>query len=606
MANWYLVFIALFNVISPNFGACPPGFIAYDGDIPGTGLFSEYIASFDKCAHDCKEASGCGSFSHSLIHNGCKLMYGFRPTGPKSGDYQFCSNLGCTDTHSSSYCLAGKRVGKCESDEEFRDNCIAACGFCKCTSDRHCSEGQACGYPENYYCCADNPNGYDGYGCQDYQYYCDGYSGTWYDNFRAACKTTCNSCEHEISFYCGSGLSAQDCSQCQTKHGQCDGDCMLTGPDTCEIREHCGSHTDCTTDQYCDFKTGKCAFILGTCIDRLPRAFNLTQDCGFWSRNNCNDDIPNYGNGTTGKFKDYCKRSCRNCECENNEDCPIELRHCVQGYCNACFEDSDCKHGGTCTNGKCVCTKEFDGIHCEKCHEPKSFCKSTFKDSKLYIRAYCNVSSEYRSKCLISDHQDHLSELSTFRIIPDDTCEKDKLPTRLRNCPSKKTCIAGECKECGKDYQCLNGGECYKGVGCICHGKFDGPFCERGCFDEPNGHKGYDCRKYDYYCNYTGDWYEQFRGSCRRTCNTCNGPTFRCPIEFPYLERYGYWKWHGDLCRKSKSDRSGEYGCPDGCVPSSTGPPWCKQIGTNIPCRLPYSMERFLKLSGNEIEYIDY
>ena len=98
MANGLLVLIALFNIISPIFGACPPGFIAYDGDIPGPGLFSEYIANLDKCAHDCKKALGCESFSHSLTHNGCKLMYGSRPTGPKSGDYQFCSNLGCTDT----------------------------------------------------------------------------------------------------------------------------------------------------------------------------------------------------------------------------------------------------------------------------------------------------------------------------------------------------------------------------------------------------------------------------------------------------------------------------------------------------------------------------
>ena len=53
MAHWSLVFIVLFNGISPNFGACPPGYISYDGDIPGPGLFSEYIATLDKCAHDC-------------------------------------------------------------------------------------------------------------------------------------------------------------------------------------------------------------------------------------------------------------------------------------------------------------------------------------------------------------------------------------------------------------------------------------------------------------------------------------------------------------------------------------------------------------------------
>ena len=254
MANWPLVFIVLFNVISPNFGACPPGYISYDGDIPGPGLFSEYIASLDKCAHDCKKLRSCKSFSHSLTHNSCKLMYSPRPTGPKFEDYQFCSNLGCKDTFTSSYCLTGKRFGKCENNEEFRDKCSAACGFCKCASDSHCSEGQACGYPENYSCCADNPNGYDGYGCQEYQHYCDGYSGTWYENFKAACKTTCNSCKLETSFYCGSGLSAHDCNQCHIKHGKCEGDCKLTGPDTCEIREHCSSHTDCTTDQYCNFE----------------------------------------------------------------------------------------------------------------------------------------------------------------------------------------------------------------------------------------------------------------------------------------------------------------------------------------------------------------
>ena len=135
MANWSSVFIVLLNVISPNFGACPPGYISYDGDIPGPGLFSEYIASLDKCAHDCKKLRSCQSFSHSLTHNSCKLMYSPRPTGPKFEDYQFCSNLGCRDTFTSSYCLTGKRFGKCENNEEFRDKCSAACGFCKCASD---------------------------------------------------------------------------------------------------------------------------------------------------------------------------------------------------------------------------------------------------------------------------------------------------------------------------------------------------------------------------------------------------------------------------------------------------------------------------------------
>ena len=108
MTHKYLVFIAFFDVFSLISGACPPGFISYDGDIPGPGLFSEYIASLEKCANDCKEAKPsdtCKSFSHSQAHNSCKLMYSPRPTGPKFEDYQFCSNLWCTDRWSSSYCL---------------------------------------------------------------------------------------------------------------------------------------------------------------------------------------------------------------------------------------------------------------------------------------------------------------------------------------------------------------------------------------------------------------------------------------------------------------------------------------------------------------------
>ena len=44
--------------------------------------------------------------------------------------------------------------------------------------------------------CVDDPNGYDGYGCQGYQYYCvvEDYTSVWHEKFRAACRRTCSTC----------------------------------------------------------------------------------------------------------------------------------------------------------------------------------------------------------------------------------------------------------------------------------------------------------------------------------------------------------------------------------------------------------------------------
>ena len=31
----------------------------------------------------------------------------------------------------------------------------------------------------------------------------------------------------------------------------------------------------------------------------------------------------------------------------------------------ACVQKSECKNGGTCIDGQCVCSKKFGGSHCE-------------------------------------------------------------------------------------------------------------------------------------------------------------------------------------------------------------------------------------------------
>ena len=48
-----------------------------------------------------------------------------------------------------------------------------------------------------------------------------------------------------------------------------------------------------------------------------------------------------------------------------------------------------------------------------------------------------------------------------------------------------------------------------------------------GCVDDPNGFDGYNCNKYEKYCDdsYIGtfgighDWYRSFRAACKRTCS---------------------------------------------------------------------------------------
>ena len=69
---------------------CPTGYNPEDGDIPGAGLTS-IKATLDECKRACNERNDCRSFVHSISNGNCKLMAGSEPTGPKYGDYQFCS-----------------------------------------------------------------------------------------------------------------------------------------------------------------------------------------------------------------------------------------------------------------------------------------------------------------------------------------------------------------------------------------------------------------------------------------------------------------------------------------------------------------------------------
>ena len=72
------------------FSVCPVGYLAMNGDVPGTGLLGGYSASLDKCKNDCDGRSNCNSFMHSTSSDQCVLYEELTPTSPKYLDYQFC------------------------------------------------------------------------------------------------------------------------------------------------------------------------------------------------------------------------------------------------------------------------------------------------------------------------------------------------------------------------------------------------------------------------------------------------------------------------------------------------------------------------------------
>ena len=83
--------------------ACPDGFTAFDGDIPGPGLKGYYNASVQKCSNDCNDywnttftgINDCNGFEHSANKSSCKLVTQPKPTNnTKYQDFQFCSRFG--------------------------------------------------------------------------------------------------------------------------------------------------------------------------------------------------------------------------------------------------------------------------------------------------------------------------------------------------------------------------------------------------------------------------------------------------------------------------------------------------------------------------------
>ena len=82
--------------------ACPGGFTALDGDVPGSGLIGYYNASVEKCSGDCNDYQNitidgikeCSGFEHSESKDSCKLLAQLKPNATKYQDYQFCSHTG--------------------------------------------------------------------------------------------------------------------------------------------------------------------------------------------------------------------------------------------------------------------------------------------------------------------------------------------------------------------------------------------------------------------------------------------------------------------------------------------------------------------------------
>ena len=80
---------------------CPKGFKDLVGDVPGNGLTGKYLATLERCSEDCNSRHDCNSFEHSANLNYCKILSQKIPTGPKCGDFHFCSKN--IDTCSGEY-----------------------------------------------------------------------------------------------------------------------------------------------------------------------------------------------------------------------------------------------------------------------------------------------------------------------------------------------------------------------------------------------------------------------------------------------------------------------------------------------------------------------
>jgi peptidoglycan-associated lipoprotein len=152
-----------------------------------------------------------------------------------------------------------------------------------------------------------------------------------------------------------------------------------------------------------------------------------------------------------------CPSKPKNGECKTSKDCLEQQgfgKVCIEGRCQECGTDADCKDGFVCRTNKCVpkpqCAKDADCPQGQKCENERCVGPSA-ADAEAARRA---AEEEARRGKVPPECADTSAFVVRFgfdksTLAPEAQSGLQKLADCLKRAPAKKVTIAGNCDERG-------------------------------------------------------------------------------------------------------------------------------------------------------------
>ncbi len=156
-----------------------------------------------------------------------------------------------------------------------------------------------------------------------------------------------------------------------------------------------------------------------------------------------------------------CPAKPKSGECKSSQDCLEQQgfgKVCVEGRCQECGADSDCKDGFVCRANKCVpkpqCTKDGDCPQGQRCENERCVAPSADADADAEAKRRAAEEAEAARRAVPAECADASSFIVRFgfdqaTLVGDAQPTLQRLAECVKRAPAKRIAIAGHCDERG-------------------------------------------------------------------------------------------------------------------------------------------------------------
>jgi peptidoglycan-associated lipoprotein len=151
-----------------------------------------------------------------------------------------------------------------------------------------------------------------------------------------------------------------------------------------------------------------------------------------------------------------CPSKPKNGECKSSQDCADQEGYgkvCVEGRCQECGADTDCKDGFVCRTNKCVpkpqCAKDTDCPSGQLCQNDKCVVDQAALDAARRAEEEAARRNAVPAECNDPAAFTVRFGFDKSNLVPESQATLQKLADCLKRAPAKKVTIEGNCDERG-------------------------------------------------------------------------------------------------------------------------------------------------------------